>query len=348
MPLFGPPNIEKLKERGDVDGLIRALGHKDWRTRREAAVALGELDDVVGFPKTDWGDDPDGWPKLWPYPVYSHGLPVRRRLEQLSEPALPKKVRGILDAEEEPVAVLKVTLEFRKTEVGFHEYEYRVRGERAKRIALDLRFENVPKLVEQSLWLCITNARLIVAQKHLGGTFRFWPFPLEEVRKVQIDGAIRGNKGGTISIDMDMSVDADMPDQLWWWVLAFDFGDDDPLRLVSADGLESIESGTGLDRLERDDDFVPAPDDPVHMALVSWVDECNRHLARVHAGGSGSLYLYTQYMRGVNSGGLQAVESLIPALDDEEEQVCTSAIEALERIGGPEAEQALAEYRMRH
>ena len=50
MPLFGPPNVEKLKAKRSVDGLIKALGYKkdseDYRhrgVRRAAAEALGYL-----------------------------------------------------------------------------------------------------------------------------------------------------------------------------------------------------------------------------------------------------------------------------------------------------------------
>lgn len=51
---FGPPNIEKLKEKRDVEGLIRVLGEidkadKDFRFElhaRNAAKALGELKDA--------------------------------------------------------------------------------------------------------------------------------------------------------------------------------------------------------------------------------------------------------------------------------------------------------------
>jgi len=48
MGLFGPPNIDKLKARGDVENLIKALNYKkdsraDSKTRKAAAVALGEL-----------------------------------------------------------------------------------------------------------------------------------------------------------------------------------------------------------------------------------------------------------------------------------------------------------------
>jgi HEAT repeat protein len=44
MGLFGPPNIEKLKTRRDVQGLIRALTYKkDPSVRAAAAAALGEI-----------------------------------------------------------------------------------------------------------------------------------------------------------------------------------------------------------------------------------------------------------------------------------------------------------------
>ncbi len=44
--LFGPPNIEKLKQQRDVNRLVKALSHKDPRIRRIAAKALGELCDL--------------------------------------------------------------------------------------------------------------------------------------------------------------------------------------------------------------------------------------------------------------------------------------------------------------
>ncbi len=44
MGLFGPPNIEKLKSKQDVTGLIKALGYvNEAAVRRDAAKALGEL-----------------------------------------------------------------------------------------------------------------------------------------------------------------------------------------------------------------------------------------------------------------------------------------------------------------
>lgn len=47
MPLFGPPNIEEMKKKRDVRGLIRALNYKeDWQLREAAIRALGELGDA--------------------------------------------------------------------------------------------------------------------------------------------------------------------------------------------------------------------------------------------------------------------------------------------------------------
>lgn len=46
MSLFGPPNIEKMKAKRDVKGLIKALGYqRDAGVRKGAAMALGELKD---------------------------------------------------------------------------------------------------------------------------------------------------------------------------------------------------------------------------------------------------------------------------------------------------------------
>jgi HEAT repeat protein len=46
LPIFGPPNINKLKVRRDISGLIKALNYrKDPEVREKAAEALGELGD---------------------------------------------------------------------------------------------------------------------------------------------------------------------------------------------------------------------------------------------------------------------------------------------------------------
>jgi HEAT repeat protein len=47
MPLFGPPNVEKLKAKRDAPGLIKALGYqKDGHVREAAAEALGQIRDA--------------------------------------------------------------------------------------------------------------------------------------------------------------------------------------------------------------------------------------------------------------------------------------------------------------
>jgi HEAT repeat protein len=49
MPLFGPPNVEKLATKGNVKGLIKALGYeKDAGTRQAAAEALGKIGNEEG------------------------------------------------------------------------------------------------------------------------------------------------------------------------------------------------------------------------------------------------------------------------------------------------------------
>lgn len=44
---FGPPNVEKLKAKGNVKGLIKALGYeKDATIRQAADEVLGEIGDT--------------------------------------------------------------------------------------------------------------------------------------------------------------------------------------------------------------------------------------------------------------------------------------------------------------
>jgi HEAT repeat protein len=47
MGLFGPPNVEKMQARRNIEGLIKALGYpQDAGVRKRAAAALGELGDL--------------------------------------------------------------------------------------------------------------------------------------------------------------------------------------------------------------------------------------------------------------------------------------------------------------
>ncbi len=45
--LFGPPNIEKLKKKRDVAGLVKALSNSDPTVRRDAVKVLEEIDNPV-------------------------------------------------------------------------------------------------------------------------------------------------------------------------------------------------------------------------------------------------------------------------------------------------------------
>ncbi len=44
------PNVEKMKSRGDIEGLARELRHRDWHVRMDAAEALGQLGDERAVP----------------------------------------------------------------------------------------------------------------------------------------------------------------------------------------------------------------------------------------------------------------------------------------------------------
>jgi HEAT repeat protein len=61
MPLFGPPNIENLKARRDINGLIKALSdQKDAQIRLKAVKVLGEIGDANAWgPLVDALDDND-------------------------------------------------------------------------------------------------------------------------------------------------------------------------------------------------------------------------------------------------------------------------------------------------
>jgi len=51
MPLFGPPDIVKLRKKKDVKGLIKALQYKDdLKIRQAAAETLGQNMDVRAVP----------------------------------------------------------------------------------------------------------------------------------------------------------------------------------------------------------------------------------------------------------------------------------------------------------
>jgi hypothetical protein len=48
LPLFGPPNVEKLKAQHNVMGLMKALSYfKNYEVQRQAAAAMGQIGDAL-------------------------------------------------------------------------------------------------------------------------------------------------------------------------------------------------------------------------------------------------------------------------------------------------------------
>lgn len=89
--LFGSPNISKLTDARNIDALIRALGHKGPLVRRQAALALAELGDYIGFSQVYWELDYKSWPLQ--LPGYHGGL---WRYQHLFEPGeLPIAIIGV-------------------------------------------------------------------------------------------------------------------------------------------------------------------------------------------------------------------------------------------------------------
>lgn len=60
MGLFGSPNVEKLKAKGDVAGLIKALGYEKDNYRKAAAEALGQIGAPAVGPLVAALHSPDG------------------------------------------------------------------------------------------------------------------------------------------------------------------------------------------------------------------------------------------------------------------------------------------------
>lgn len=69
---FGEPNIARMKEEGDIKGLLKALGHRERSVRDAAAAALAEFEDEpqVQAILSDFRDNPDR-------------LELKRRLERI-------------------------------------------------------------------------------------------------------------------------------------------------------------------------------------------------------------------------------------------------------------------------
>lgn len=50
MSFFGPPNVEKLKAKRDIKGLVKALEYKDYSVQWQAALALRDVGDKRAVP----------------------------------------------------------------------------------------------------------------------------------------------------------------------------------------------------------------------------------------------------------------------------------------------------------
>ena len=76
MWVFGRPNIDRLKEEGDIKGLVRALGHRKRSVRDAAAAALAEFEDApeVQAILSEFRDNPDR-------------IELQRRLQRIVDPA---------------------------------------------------------------------------------------------------------------------------------------------------------------------------------------------------------------------------------------------------------------------
>jgi HEAT repeat protein len=59
MGLFGPPNIDKMKAKGDVQGLIKALNYPDIKVAESAANALAQMGEIVVETVAATTQDPD-------------------------------------------------------------------------------------------------------------------------------------------------------------------------------------------------------------------------------------------------------------------------------------------------
>lgn len=102
MGLFGKPNPAKLRAKGDVNGLIALLEHKDVATRTAAAESLGELRDdraiealvkaVLHDPHTDRGADFEDM-RRWPV-----SAAAARALAAIG----PQAVAPLMDAMKDP------------------------------------------------------------------------------------------------------------------------------------------------------------------------------------------------------------------------------------------------------
>jgi HEAT repeat protein len=89
MPLFGPPNVQKLIERRDLRKLARALGDDDSRIRDDAARGLIEIGDRAAVPHVidvilSSGEEP----------VIAAGISILSEMTETAVPLLAERLRS--------------------------------------------------------------------------------------------------------------------------------------------------------------------------------------------------------------------------------------------------------------
>lgn len=337
MPLFRPPNIEKLREERGVDGLIKALRRRHANVRSQAANALGELADLFEFPEVNWTDElltGLTWPdQASPAPLVES---MRRRPRGLE----------MLDTKEQLLGWFLGLLAFEKSHArwaGVETWRYKLFGDfgdKTALIAYDLGFTSNASCVDGTLYFCVTSARLVVTRVSLSAS-KFWSFPLQQVRQVLVSGAVKGQATGLGCGFADPTGLRRGGGLLGLPVVSFEFAGGGCLSVIP-----KLQSWPHRTDTTRDDDAAYL-DAPQCEWLRSWLDQCNRYLALVRVGHIAPTESYARHVRAVERGGLRVVEALTACLDDGDAEVETVAAAALERIGGRQAHQAVAEYRGR-
>jgi len=94
MPLFGSPNVEKLKSKGNIEGLIKAMDNEDMGVSLSAITALGNFSEAQAIkalinkldtfiPRINFNPRKNEWYK-WAEP----GLAASKALVKIGEPAI--------------------------------------------------------------------------------------------------------------------------------------------------------------------------------------------------------------------------------------------------------------------
>jgi HEAT repeat protein len=309
MPLFGPPNIEKLKEKVDVEGLLKALGHKDHIVRLKAENALNELGTAAVRPLIKKG-------------VLHYGNENVRN-------AAVEALRKLGEAGVETIIAL---LEDQDWWVRYGAAE--ALGELKDARAV----EPLIAALEDKEWSVRSDAAGALGE-------------LKDARAVEPLITALVDKNPMVRVQAAGAlVKLGDPRAAEPLISALKDGDDQQ-RIEATEALRKL----GAAAVEP---LIAALQAPVFAALqdkfpvVPGIAELMTHM------GPEAVEALIAHLEDDNVGArrwaavvlgemkdAQAVEPLIAALQGEDDNVREAAANALERIGGPEAERALAEYR---